>query len=137
MHEVSNTLTISAQLVAEPNGVGLPKMWMDRHGTPQQLTNGEHLLGPERVMVGDHQTRSGLLRQLAMWCGDGGEAQAYWLEQFGANYRLVSSIRPVAMFSEQPKPAMGWFKVHMQSALPLNEAIRVILTAIGKGEVTR
>ncbi len=86
---------VDAALVAA--GVGLPPAWREAEPhrdhddepsgwitteTDPYAGDGTHCEAdgvPYLLDLSDHQTRAGVLRQLAMWAGDDGEAQAYWL----------------------------------------------------------
>lgn len=89
--------TINAKLVAA--GVGLPGVWREDDLLPgrptycgaDEVQTGPIFRIPNSVDLSDYQTRAGLLRQLAIWAGDDGEGQAYWLHL--CEYEGVWSLR--------------------------------------------
>ena len=143
-------MKIEARLVAD--GVGFPPMWLDSYGYPVWMGEEVDQLHEYSVDLSDHQTRAGLLRQLAIWAGDDGEAQAYWLvytggRTFGTRWHLKRSnpnswdTFGVAYFASGRRG--NWNEgSHDIAGLPTDskqstEALARILEAIGRGEVSR
>ena len=133
---------LSAKVVVE--GVGLPPVW--RCSWPSSLTGNATSLTvteessfsplPEgaEVLLDHPPTYFGLLRQLALWTGDKGEAQAYWLEWDGRwslwSYGGHAGRKKLLTYLI---PAVPPYHPNARA----KEALVAILSSIGRGEVSR
>ena len=105
-------LTIPAHLVE--SGVGLPPVFdFGLHGwvTAEWWREAsdhhtEYRRGP--ADVSDPDAASAMLRRLAAWAGDDGEAQAYWLEDIGGGWLLWRSGRHVARGPQRVALFQSW-----------------------------
>lgn len=122
-------------------GVGLPQMFVFiQHGPPTERIFGwlgvsYDNLGydePDRLDTDDPQTRAGLLRQLAMWAGDDGKAQAYWLIEGGNGYVLMrNNGYRVASFLDTTRPTIENYYTVPGVLCGARDALSHILTYIG------
>ena len=146
----NNPATVPAALVAA--GVGQPEVWKAEPGEYRFARSWHHtvtLLGRDLaaevpVDLSDHATRSGLLRRLAMWCGDNGEAQAYWLTIEGPAFvlRRDGAESPLAKFYGVPGGSMPWNGHHIPAVEEvldgsMFEALAAILIHIGEDHTIR
>jgi hypothetical protein len=84
---MTDKITVFACDLAQ--GVGLPAIWwghgpgLDEPGWRHRLPGSSQTAWfglDHKVHLDEYQTRQGILRQLAMWAGDDGEGEAYWLD---------------------------------------------------------
>jgi hypothetical protein len=134
------------RLVAE--GVGLPRYYLYvEYGPPREEVVGFRGVvhdrrgydTPDRLLA-DYQTAQGCLRQLAMWAGDDGKAQAYWLTARGDyGWALMSEAgREIAIFQDVPKPSIDrYYTVPGLACSNPAEALAAILTHIGMDHAIR
>ena len=134
-------------------GVGLGE-WVEREDglhairyTPEDLEQAAWLTRlvsdwGEHIHIPDYTTHADRLRHLALWAGDDGKAQAYWLEHCPASlresaaWRLQSNLRGcIALFNEVADGSYAVPGVAVIEDPP--EALGRILIAIGKGELAR
>jgi hypothetical protein len=100
---------LNAELV--DGGVGLPPVWRD---PARGILDGPLEGWRETVLdLADPLNRSGLLRQLALWTGDDGDGQAYWMSWDGHyNLRRASGVggrgKIVRGFFPVAKPMDDW-----------------------------
>lgn len=114
-------ISMSAQLVAD--GVGLPLVPMKLVNHPvwpspvqwMPLKHDDHPMGD--VLIDRIGILQEMLRQLAMWCGDDGKAQAYSLHRLGTGWALHRSDRLwLAMGHEEEADAVAGFTFSMRMA---------------------
>lgn len=82
-----------------------------------------------------------LPRQLALWAGDNGEGESYWLEHSDGVWFLERpGVESVAAFSHSPLRPDGTIPHHvppLESVESLHEALRAIVRHIGQDHVIR
>lgn len=141
-------MMVPAHLVVA--GVGLPPVYLLKTNKGASLwgmepddETGEDLM----VDLPDFQTQQGCLRQLAIYSGDEGNAQAYWLAPFSAGWRLIAYRREKTymetfMWATVSLDAFYWVRGNVKGRVVVSrdkprandavEALGVILEHIGK-----
>jgi hypothetical protein len=149
---MTDKITVFACDLAQ--GVGLPAIWwghqeqgaehypgLDEPGWRQRPSGSSQEawagLDLYRVHLDEYQTRQGILRQLAMWAGDDGEGEAYWLDcdVEGVWFLERPGWESVAAFSHEPHRPDGTVAHHVPSLASVErdiDALKAIVTYIGQ-----
>ena len=146
---MTKTQTINARLAVD--GIGLPPVWLSYCCEAFYVHEFDIEAGRPHLHMdldlADHQTHEAMCRQLAMWAGDNGEAQAYWLEWVDAWTWALRSERAdgtvIAFFQSYPDQAIaptgenihhvpGVGQVRQRAPTPTNppEALAIIIETI-------
>jgi hypothetical protein len=132
---MTTTATIDAALVAA--GIGLPLIWRARGvlgiKTWTVTTTEGTWMSRTIVDLSDDQTRSGLLQRLAVWAGDSGQAQAYYLvEHCGGGWLLCSESGDSIGFASPTSGSNTNLSWAPPSGLAPIEALACIVERIGR-----
>ena len=124
------------------DGVGLPSVFLGRSRTGEETWLTE--LPEERTgLVLSRESRHLLLRQLAIWCGDRGVSQAYWLRRDKGAWRLYQNFGAYQQTHREVCSFIwgAWSATchEMPGATPKtpSKALRAILINIGKDHSLR